>query len=43
MIVLYREIIMLQRRACYDGTVACTHEKIEKTKAIWCVLVYTVF
>ena len=35
--------MMLQLRACYGETGACTHEKILKNKAILCVLVYTVF
>ena len=34
---------MLQLRACYGETGACTHEKILKNKAIWCLLVDTVF
>ena len=29
---------MLQLRACYGETGACTHEKILKNKAIWWIL-----
>ena len=34
---------VIAARSCYGETGACAHEKIQKNKAIWCVLVYTIF
>ena len=43
MIVLYRETMMLQLCACYGEPGPALTRKIRKNKAIWCVLVSTVF